>query len=362
MPDMQINAAPLLEARNLVQEFTVRGYGGIKGGSVRAVSDVSFSIAAGETLGIVGESGSGKSTLARALLQLPRPQNGSVLFRGEDMTQLRGRQLLRVRRDVQMVFQDPLGSLDPTWRVDRIVEEPLIGYRVGDGKQRRRKVGEVLERVGLPLALYGRRRPHELSGGQCQRVAIARSLALDPALIICDEVLSALDVLMQAQLVNLFAQLQAERGLSYLFISHDLALVKQVSDRVGVLHLGQLCEIGPSKPLYRSPLHPYTAMLFAAGVPRGRAANPVPHEPPEGELPSPLNPPSGCRFRTRCPRAQQRCAAEQPALRELREGHRVACHFPLEGATVAPPVGVQSLPIPAAQPTRTSGAMSRCET
>jgi peptide/nickel transport system ATP-binding protein len=319
----------LLEVRNVVHEFTVRGAGGLKGGVVHAVSDVSFDIEAGETLGVVGETGSGKSTLARCVLQAPRPKAGSVRFQDTELVGLRGRRLQRARRQMQMVFQDPFGSLNPRWRISEIVEEPLIGYGVGNSSSRRQRVRELLDLVGLNPGVYGRRRPYELSGGQCQRVAIARAIALDPALVVCDEPVSSLDVLIQAQVLNLFEQLRTELGLSYLFISHDLALVKQVSDRVAVMHLGQLCEVGPADALYRSPRHPYTVDLLAS-IPSldptkppatGRAVN-------SGEPPSPLSPPSGCRFRTRCPRAQDLCAQERPLLRELGPGHQVACHFP----------------------------------
>jgi peptide/nickel transport system ATP-binding protein len=319
-------AEPLLSARNLEQQFNVRGYGNIKGGILRAVCDVSFDIWSGETLGLVGESGSGKTSLARALLQEPAPRAGSVIFLGKELVGLRGRALLEHRRRVQMVFQDPFASLNPTWCVSAIVEEPLRGYRAGDRAQRCRRVAEVLEQVGLPESTYGRRRPYELSGGQCQRVAIARALTLEPALLICDEALSALDVLIQAQLFNLFEELRTRLRLSYLFISHDLALVKQISDRVAVLHLGQLCEIGPTASLYREPLHPYTLMLLEAVAGSGRIASA--HDRFPGELPSPIRPPSGCRFRTRCPKAQERCVLEQPKLRRASPDRWVACHFP----------------------------------
>ncbi|HLU54506.1 MAG TPA: ABC transporter ATP-binding protein [Pseudonocardia sp.] len=321
---------PLLQARNIVQEFPVRGAGGLRGGVVHAVSDVSFDLYPGETLGVVGETGSGKSTLARSLVQAPRPKSGQVLFQGTDLVQLRGKRLVAARRHVQMVYQDPFGSLNPRWRVSELVEEPLVGYGVKGAERRRRRVGELLDLVGLDPSVYGQRRPRELSGGQCQRVAIARAIALDPALVICDEAVSSLDVLIQAQVLNLFERLRAELGLSYVFIAHDLALVKQVSDRVAVMHLGQLAEVGPAEALYRSPLHPYTSALLDS-VPgldpaTGRARRPVPLR---GEPPSPLDPPSGCRFRTRCPRAQERCAREEPTLREHAPGHSVACHFPL---------------------------------
>jgi len=317
---------PLLSVRDLVQEFVVRDYGGVKGGVVNAVSGVSFDVWPGETLGIVGETGSGKSTLARSVLQAPRPKEGTVTFRGTDLVTLSGSKLLQARRHLQMVFQDPFGSLDPKWKVRDLVAEPLISYRVGDRAARRHRVDQVLELVGLDPAAHGGRRPRELSGGQAQRVAIARALAIEPAMIICDEPVSSLDVLIQAQVLNLFEQLRAELGLSYLFIAHDLALVKQVSDRVAVMYLGKLCEVGPGEDVYRRPLHPYTKALLDSvpGSANAKAGTTI-----RGEPPSPVHPPSGCRFRTRCPRAEQRCADEEPAMRELATGHSVACHFPL---------------------------------
>jgi oligopeptide/dipeptide ABC transporter ATP-binding protein len=325
---------PLLSVRDLVQEFVVRDYGGVKGGVVNAVSGVSFNVWPGETLGIVGETGSGKSTLARSVLQAPRPKSGAVVFRGTDLVTLRGSRLLQARRHLQMVFQDPFGSLDPKWKVRDQVAEPLIAYRVGDRAARRHRVDQVLELVGLDPAAHGGRRPRELSGGQAQRVAIARALAIEPAMIICDEPVSSLDVLIQAQVLNLFEQLRAELGLSYLFIAHDLSLVKQVSDRVAVMYLGKLAEVGPGEAVYRQPLHPYTRALLDSvpGAATARAAGPATgtiRGAIHGEPPSPIHPPSGCRFRTRCPRAEQRCAEEEPAMRELAAGHSVACHFPL---------------------------------
>jgi oligopeptide/dipeptide ABC transporter ATP-binding protein len=343
---------PLLSARNLVQEFPVRAAGGVKGGVVHAVSDVSFDIYPGETLGVVGETGSGKSTLARSVIQLPRPKSGVVEFRGKDLMTLGRKELKESRRHLQMVYQDPFGSLNPRWRVSELVEEPLRGHGWGTADTRRRRVEELLDLVGLDPSQYARRRPFELSGGQCQRVAIARAIALEPALIVADEAVSSLDVLIQAQVLNLFEKLRREMNLSYLFIAHDLAMVKQVSDRVAVMYLGQLAEIGPSEAMYRQPLHPYTAALLDS-IPRvdpvtGRAHKPVALP---GEPPSPIDPPSGCRFRTRCPRAQTKCAEVAPALVEHEPGHQVSCHFPLDlpmpqvppmtgGATLAGPGGV----------------------
>ncbi len=327
----QPSGTRLLEVRNVVHEFVVRGAGGVKGGVVHAVSDVSFDLNAGETLGVVGETGSGKSTLARCVLQAPRPKSGSVRFQGTELVGLRGGRLQRARRDMQMVFQDPYGSLNPRWRISDVVEEPLIGFGDGTATERRHRVRELLDLVGLNPDVYGRRHPRELSGGQCQRVAIARAIALHPALVVCDEPVSSLDVLIQAQVLNLLEKLRTELRLSYLFISHDLALVKQVSDRVAVMHLGQLCEVGPADALYRSPRHPYTVDLLAS-IPsleptKSRTAA---RSVSMGEPPSPLSPPSGCRYRTRCPRAQQLCADERPLLRVLGPGHEVACHFPVD--------------------------------
>jgi oligopeptide/dipeptide ABC transporter ATP-binding protein len=340
----------LLEVRHLVQEFVLRDYGGTKGGVLQAVSDVSFELHAGETLGIVGETGSGKSTLARSVIQAPPPKRGSVIFEGSDLVRLPHRAMKPVRRHMQMVFQDPFTSLDPKWTVARIVAEPLVAYAFGSGRERRDRVYSLLDRVGLDPAVYAKRRPRELSGGQAQRVAIARALVLEPKLILCDEPVSSLDVLVQAQVLNLFEGLRSDLGLSYLFIAHDLALVKQVSDRVAVMYLGKLCEIGPASDLYRRPLHPYTLALLnsipdpapRAGKREGWARRVGVGEAGEmsvisGELPSPLDPPSGCRFRTRCPRAQDRCSAEVPELRALgSNGHLVACHFPLSDGSREP--------------------------
>ncbi len=345
-PDQPAAGEPLLSVRDLVQEFVVRtrgaagtdrtsaaegvlfGTSGSKAGVVQAVSGVSFDIMPGETLGIVGETGSGKSTLARAILQAPRPKSGSVLFRGTELTRLRGRKLLQARRHMQFVFQDPFGSLDPKWKVRSIIDEPLVAYHAGDRTARGKRVDELLDLVGLDPARYAKRHPRELSGGQAQRVAIARAVALEPSLIICDEAVSSLDVLVQAQVLSLFEKLRAELSLSYLFIAHDLSLVKQVSDRVAVMYLGKLCEIGPGEDVYRQPLHPYTRALLDSipstepGAARATATI-------KGEPPSPINPPSGCRFRTRCPRATDLCATEEPKPRELAAAHFVACHYPL---------------------------------
>jgi oligopeptide transport system ATP-binding protein len=254
---------------------------------------------------------------------------GSVRLRGTELVGLKRRPLREARRHMQMVFQDPFSSLDPKWRVSRLVEEPLIAFNAGNAKQRRQRVRELLDLVGLDPARYGARRPRELSGGQAQRVAIARALALSPSLIICDEPVSSLDVLIRAQVLNLLERLRRELKLAYLFIAHDLALVKQVSDRVAVMYLGKLVELGPAEALYRQPLHPYTVALLAS-IPSPDPADSV--KPTgatiHGELPSPIDPPSGCRFRTRCPRAQERCATQEPEL--VGGEHAFACHYPVE--------------------------------
>lgn len=334
---------PLLECRHLVQEFEVRGHGGVKGGVVKAVSDVSFEIRPGETLGVVGESGSGKTTLGRAVMQAPRPISGQVMFRGQDLTKLSRKARRQAMRHMQMVFQDPFGSVDPKWKVADIVEEPLVAYKIGNRAERARRVEEVLSLVGLEPSIYASRRPRQLSGGQCQRVAIARALTLSPSLIICDEAVSSLDVLIQAQVLNLFESLRTELGLAYLFIAHDLALVKHVSDRVAVMYLGKLCEVGPAESLYEQPLHPYTAALLASiPNPDPNAERLAAEEVISGEPPSPIDPPSGCRFRTRCPRAQDRCATEVPEMRTLAQDHSVACHFPLTQAVDMPTVGAST--------------------
>jgi oligopeptide/dipeptide ABC transporter ATP-binding protein len=348
---------PLLSVRDLVQEFVVRSGGGAPGGRlpgtsgakagvVQAVSGVSFDIMPGETLGVVGETGSGKSTLARAVLQAPRPKSGTVRFRDMELTRLRGRALLSARRNMQFVWQDPFSSLDPKWKVSSLVDEPLSAYHVGDRDTRRKRVNELLDLVGLDPARYGKRHPRELSGGQAQRVAIARAVALEPQLLICDEAVSSLDVLIQAQVLNLFERLRRELKLSYLFIAHDLALVKQVSDRVAVMYLGKFCELGPGDLVYKQPLHPYTKALLDS-IPStepgaGRSAATI-----KGEPPSPINPPSGCRFRTRCPRAAEICATDEPQPRALAPGHLVACHFPLTGPA---PAAANGLPVQAAVP------------
>jgi oligopeptide transport system ATP-binding protein len=257
-----------------------------------------------------------------------------------ELTRLRGNALMSARRNMQFVWQDPFGSLDPKWQVRSIVEEPLVAHSVGSRNARRKRVDELLDLVGLDPARYGKRHPRELSGGQAQRVAIARAVALEPSLLICDEAVSSLDVLIQAQVLNLFERLRSELNLSYLFIAHDLALVKQVSDRVAVMYLGKLVEVGPGESVYKQPLHPYTKALLDS-IPSTEPGGARATATLSGEPPSPINPPSGCRFRTRCPRAVDRCATEVPEPRELAPGHLVACHFPMTGPAPAGVAGAE---------------------
>ena len=313
---------PLLKVENLVVEYAVGGK------TVHAVSGVSLEIARGETLGLVGESGCGKSTLGRAVLQLRAAVSGRVMFDGEELTAMHGERLRIMRRRAQLIFQDPIASLNPRRKIGDIIAEPLViaGYK--DAKKRHELVCEVLSAVGLEPALVMGRLPHEFSGGQCQRICIARALVLNPEFIICDEPVSSLDVSIRAQILNLLEEMKARFGLTLLFIAHDLAVVKAVSDRVAVMYLGRLCEVGPSEQLFARPAHPYTALLIEAipvPDPDVRPAESV----PAGEPPSPIAPPSGCRFRTRCPRADQQCASEMPELRPVATGQYAACHHPL---------------------------------
>ncbi|MFE7564612.1 ABC transporter ATP-binding protein [Kitasatospora sp. NPDC057500] len=328
-------AEPILEVRELVKHYPLTQ--GIlfkkQVGAVRAVDGVSFGLAKGETLGIVGESGCGKSTLAKVLMNLERATAGQVLFKGEDITRLSGSALKAVRRNIQMVFQDPYTSLNPRMTVGDIIGEPFeIHPEVAPKGDRRKAVQDLLDVVGLNPE-YINRYPHQFSGGQRQRIGIARGLALKPEVIICDEPVSALDVSVQAQVINLLEQLQNDFQLSYMFIAHDLSIVRHISDRVGVMYLGKLVEIGTEEEIYSHPTHPYTqALLSAVPVP-----DPTGREQRErillsGDIPSPANPPSGCRFRTRCWKAEERCAAEVPllAVPEVLSGpaaHESACHF-----------------------------------
>jgi peptide/nickel transport system ATP-binding protein len=316
----------LLRVENLVVDFPAG-----QGRHVSAVSNVSFDVAERETLGLVGESGCGKSTTARAVIQLPKPTGGKVTFAGHELTALSGERLRAVRPQMQIVFQDPISSLNPRRRVGDIVGAPLEIWGRGSDDERRARVDEVLEAVGLDPDVARDKRPHEFSGGQCQRICIARALVLEPELVICDEPVSALDVSVQAQILNLLEDLKARYGLTLIFITHDLAVVKNVSDRVAVMYLGKICEVAAPDRLYTSPAHPYTAALLSSIPVPDPEAPAGSGELTAGDLPSPLDPPSGCRFRTRCPRAQDLCAAEEPQTREVAEGQFVACHYPLVG-------------------------------
>ncbi len=321
-------AQALLQVKNLVKHFPVKG--GVFSKTVdkvHAVDGVSFDIAPGETLGMVGESGCGKSTTGRCVLRLIAPTSGQIWFDGEDVTNVNKTQLRALARDMQIIFQDPYASLNPRMTVGAIVGEAMIIHKLAaSAKERDDRVVELLETVGLhPDHL--RRFPHEFSGGQRQRIGIARALAVKPKLIICDEPVSALDVSIQAQVINLLEDLQEKMGLTYLFIAHDLSVVEHISQRVAVMYLGRIVEIAPSRDLYTTPRHPYTeALLSAVPIPdptvkRKRVVL-------EGDVPNPINPPAGCHFHPRCPRAQERCKIEAPLLREMASGCQAACHFP----------------------------------
>jgi oligopeptide/dipeptide ABC transporter ATP-binding protein len=309
----------LLEVHNLVKHFPVADSDDV----VQAVDDVSFNIVAGETLGLVGESGCGKSTVGRCLLRLIEPTSGDVLFEGKNIVGLSNSEMRGLRREMQIIFQDPFASLNPRLSIRSIISEPLKIHGIGDKKSRNDRVADLLVRVGMDPK-YADRYPHEFSGGQRQRIGIARALALNPKLIICDEPVSALDVSVQAQVVNLLQEIQQEFGLTYLFISHGLAVVEHISDRVAVMYLGKIVELCDAAELYERPLHPYTKALLSA-IPI-----PDPRQKRErivlrGDVPTPINPPSGCRFRTRCPMAVEACAEVVPELREITPGHYAAC-------------------------------------
>ncbi len=351
-------STPLLEVRDLTRHFA-GGAPGIfrRGGAgvVRAVDGVSFQLFPGETLALVGESGCGKSTTARLALRLIEPTSGSIHFEGNDITRLEGAALRALRRRLQIVFQDPFASLNPRMTIGQILEEPLILHRIGDKAARRARVAELLGLVGL-AAYHAQRYPHEFSGGQRQRIGIARALAVEPALIVCDEPVSALDVSIQAQVVNLLKDLQTRLGLAYLFIAHDLAVVKHVADRVAVMYLGQIVEIAGKDALFAEPSHPYTRTLLSA-IPRPDPHRAAARQLPGGDVPSPMNPPEGCRFHTRCPFAVERCGREAPALRPTGEGHLTACHrvaeLPAAGDLTAsahvPPMAAKRLALYAAR-------------
>jgi len=318
----------ILRVENLVQEFPVG-----RNRVVHAVSDISFDLRKGETLGIVGESGCGKSTTARALVQLPPPTSGRVVLDPDsedeiDLTGLSGNDLRDVRPRLQMIFQDPISSLNPRRRVKDIVSEGLEIWSDGDiGTEGRERVAEVLHAVGIDPAAAASHRPHQFSGGQCQRISIARALTVNPEILICDEPVSALDVSVQAKILNLLEDMKARYDLSLVFISHDLSVVRNVSDRVVVMYLGKLCEVGDADRLYEAPAHPYTRALLASAPEPAQSVG-VSDAVLGDEIPSPTDPPSGCRFRTRCPSAFDRCAVEEPQMRQLGEDHFVACHLP----------------------------------
>jgi len=319
----------LLEVRNLVKHFPIGGGMFTKPvGVVRAIDGVSFTIKKGETLGLVGESGCGKTTTGRCILQLEQPTSGSIVFEGIDMVSLDAAELRAVRRHVQVIFQDPYSSLNPRMTIGQILAEPLkVHGIVRDAGERELRVRELLTQVGL-LPQHAKRYPHQLSGGQRQRVGVARALAMEPSLIICDEPVSALDVSIQAQIINLLEELQARLGLTYLFIAHDLSVVRHISDRVAVMYLGKMAELADRKAIYDEPLHPYTrALLSAVPIPDPKIESKRERTVLRGEVPSPLNPPSGCVFHPRCPIAVDRCSAEIPPLREIRPGHWAACHL-----------------------------------
>lgn len=320
------NKKVLLKVENLKKYFPIRsGLFAKVTGSVKAVDNVSFDVYEGETLGIVGESGCGKSTTGRVLMRLTEPTEGRIQFDGTELTELSNEDMRKMRRDIQMVFQDPYASLNPRHTIEKILEEPLIVHGIGDAKERKEKVMKYLKIVGLS-EYHAKRYPHQFSGGQRQRVGIARALMTNPKLIIADEPVSALDVSIQAQVLNLMKELQEDMGLTYIFIAHDLGVVRHISDRVGVMYLGRMVELAESESLYEKPLHPYTQALLSA----------VPIPDPEykgeqmlltGDIPSPSNPPSGCTFHTRCPFATEECKQTAPVLREIKPGHSVACHL-----------------------------------
>lgn len=314
---------PILSIKDVSVEHVLQGE------RFAAISDINLDVAEGETLGLVGESGCGKSTIGRAIIQLPSPTRGSVVFEGKELTGLNRNEMRRVRRRLQIIFQDSISSLNPRRKVKDIVAEPLVIAGVSDNADRERRVREVLTAVGVDPDAAMDRLPHQFSGGQCQRICIARALIMEPKFIICDEPVSALDVSVQAQILNLLEDLKERYGLALLFISHDLAVVKNVSDRVAVMYLGQVCELADSTRIYEAPAHPYSEGLMSTVLEIHQNAEASPKLGLMGEIPSPISAPSGCRFRTRCSYAQAKCAAIEPVLRQIEHGHFVACHFPL---------------------------------
>jgi oligopeptide transport system ATP-binding protein len=322
---MSATAKKILEVKNLTKFFPVKkGFFGNSNSVVKAVDDISFTINKGETLGLVGESGCGKTTAGRTIIRLYEPTKGQILFEGQDITKTYMKPL---RRKIQMIFQDPYASLNPRMTVGDIIGEPMEIHKLEKGKERRDKIYSLLETVGLSKE-HANRYPHEFSGGQRQRIGIARALAVQPEFIVCDEPISALDVSIQAQIVNMLEDLQKSLGLTYLFIAHDLSMVKHISDRVGVMYLGKLIELSSSKELYEKPAHPYTqALLSAIPIADPGESRKKQRIILEGDVPSPINPPSGCRFRTRCSYAMKKCEDIEPIFKEIAPGHFCACHL-----------------------------------
>jgi peptide/nickel transport system ATP-binding protein len=337
-PGQALPGHVLLEVRNVVKEYPVTS-GAIlqrKAGAVHAVSDVSFTVNAGETFGLVGESGCGKTTIGKLIVALEQPSSGNVLLSGRDVSALRGNELRKYRKHLQLMFQDPYSSLDPRMRVGAIIREPLTIQKIGSRDEQNKRVYDLLDEVGLPRNAV-ERYPHEFSGGQRQRIGLARALTLNPQVIVADEPVSALDVSIRAQVLNLMKRLQTDHDLTYVVISHDLAVVKYMASRIGVMYLGKLVELGSGDDIYQRAAHPYTAGLIATiPVPEPVLARARRGAGIAGELPSPINPPSGCRFRTRCPLAQEVCSVEEPELRSFGHGHVAACHFPLQGPADLP--------------------------
>mgnify|MGYP001478800782 CR=1 FL=1 len=317
---------PLLQVKGLKKYFDITG--GVfsrKVGEIKAVDDITFDVYEGEVFGIVGESGCGKSTAAKTILRLIEPTDGEIIFADQNITELSFEEMRKLRRDMQMIFQDPYASLNPRQRIEKVLEEPLIVHGISDKQERKQRVQEILEVVGLTEE-HGKRYPHQFSGGQRQRIGIARALILNPKLIICDEPVSALDVSIQSQILNLMEDLQEQFGLTYIFISHDLSVVKHISDRIGVMYLGKMVELADNETLYEEPLHPYTQSLLSA----------IPEPDPDikkeriilqGDLPSPTNPPTGCAFHTRCPFSMEHCKHVCPKMKEVKPNHFVACHL-----------------------------------